>query len=512
VDAGTGKQVKGLTVTVRRLVAGKPAGERKLKSDAAGRFRFELPRDWADPPDARIAVSVQAPPGYVALPYRTPYGHGLPTDDGVAVDDLRREQALGVPPYFDRLLLFPTKQVKGRALGPHGKPAEGVEVLVCSAHLKDKVPPHYDRRVVRRTKTDAAGRFAAEVASPGTVVLYLLPDRYAPRLVKLTDPAGDLGDYKLQAGAKVRGTLRGVKNQVLPGRWARVGEPVRRWADSDLDLWNVGLGNLARWCRTDPKGMFETAPLAPGEYEATAHEPGKDLVAGQTRVGEPLGAWFPPQKVTVPAKGAPKAVVLKGVPHVNIEIKVADRDGKPTDRVGFSALLTFDGQTYGLPDFSGKPLDVSNGREVLRVPFGASRLEVYQYPRHPLTLCNYRPGKDAAEQNGRSVILKDLDGDRTLEYVWARGAVASLRVSTKDGSPLPEDTEVKVFHPKSFCWLTPVARGTYRLGDVYPDEPLTIEVQAEGYKPVRKVFKVPAGTPQRLEVVLEKTLRREKGK
>src|SRR5262249_1723774 len=196
--------------------------------------------------DARIAVSVQAPSGYVAQPYRNRSpGFGDRTEDGVALDELRREQALGIPPYFDRVLLFSIKQIKGRILDPHGKPAEGVQVLACSVHLKDI--PILPRRVVRRTKTDADGRFAVEGASPGTLVLYLLPDAYAPRLVKLTDPADNLGDYKLHAGTKVRGKLRGVKNQILPGRWVRVGEPVR-FPVPDLDLWNVGFGSLARWC------------------------------------------------------------------------------------------------------------------------------------------------------------------------------------------------------------------------------------------------------------------------
>jgi RNA polymerase sigma factor (sigma-70 family) len=518
VDAGTGKPVKGLAVVVRRLVAGKPAGQLKLKADAAGRFRFELPRDWADPPDARITVSVQAPPGYVAQPYRKNYGDW--EDVGVRVDELRREQALGLLPYFDRVLLLSTKQIKGRVLDPHGKPAEGVQVLACSAHLKDNkvFPP---RRVVRRTKTDADGRFAAEVASPGTVVLYLLPDQYAPRLVKLTDPAANLGDYKLQAGAKVSGKLVGIKNQILPGRWVRVGEPIGDPnTDANLDLWNVGFGSLARWCRTGPAGTFETAPLAPGEYEATAHDPGQDPVAGRARAGEPLDAWFPPQKVTVPAKGAPARVILKAEPHVNVEIKVADRDGKPRDAYALSVRITHDGKNYKVANLFGDSIvllrEFDNGRRVLRVPYGASSMEVFLLPRGLSDLCDYRPDKDAAEHRGWSVFLKDLDGDRTLEYVWAQGVQASLRLSTKDGSPPPEDVELKLVQKQKSPYGVPfplsVGGGLYRLGFVRPDVPLRIEVTAIGYKPVTREVKLPAGKPHRLEVVLEKAPQKEKGK
>lgn len=517
VDADTGKPVEGLAVVVGRLVAGKPAGELKLKADAAGRFRFELPRDWADPPDARITVSVQAPPGFVARPYRHNYSDRQ--DVGVSVDELRREQALGIPPYFDRILLvsFSTKQVKGRVLDPHGKPAEGVDVLACSVHLNEKV----GQKMVRRTKTDADGRFAAEVASPGTVVLYLLPDQYAPWLVKLTDPADNLGDYKLQAGAKVRGKLLTVKNQLLPGRWVRVGEPIGEPAMGDLDLWQVGFGSLARWCRIGPSGTFETAPLAPGEYEVTAHDPGEDPIAGRARVGEPLEGWFPPQQVTVPAKGAPKRVVLQAVPHVNVEIKVADRDGKPRDAGGLWVNFTHDGKDYNMVHLFGDMESANrhryvNGRQVLRVPYGASNLRVLLLAWQGMSnVCDYRPGKDAAVQRGLTVYLKDdLDGDRKLEWVWAQGVDASLRISTKDGSPLPEETKLRVVSQRKddLRPAYPVGEGLYWLSNIHPDEPVRIEVTAIGYKPVAKEVKVPAGKPQRLEVVLEPLAQKDNGK
>lgn len=88
-------------------------------------------------------------------------------ETGVTLDELWREQILGVPLYFDRMLLFPTKQVKGRILDPNGKPAQGVEVLACSVHGDDKV---YPRRIVRRAKLQMVRPdepFTIEVKAPG---------------------------------------------------------------------------------------------------------------------------------------------------------------------------------------------------------------------------------------------------------------------------------------------------------------------------------------------------------
>jgi 5-hydroxyisourate hydrolase-like protein (transthyretin family) len=47
VDASSGKPVKGVPVLVQRQVEGKTSGEIKLVSDAEGRFKFDLPADWA---------------------------------------------------------------------------------------------------------------------------------------------------------------------------------------------------------------------------------------------------------------------------------------------------------------------------------------------------------------------------------------------------------------------------------------------------------------------------------
>jgi RNA polymerase sigma factor (sigma-70 family) len=500
-DAVTGQPGGGLTVTVRRAVAGNPAGEVKLTTEKTGRFRFELPADWADPPNARLAVTVQTPAGYVGLPYRTQYGS--PTEDGVPLAELRGEKAIGVPPYFDRILLFPAKEVQGRVLDPAGKPAAGVDVVVCSVHLKDKaVPPH---RVVRRAKTDADGRFAAEVASPGPAVLYLLPDQHAVRVVKLTDPAGNLGEYKLDAGVEVAGKLRDARDRPLPGRWVRVGTTANR-LDIDEDLWNVGLGSLARWCRTGPDGTFHAPPLPPGEYEASAHDPGGDPVAGRERAGEPLAACVLPAKVTVRADRAPDRVVLRAVPHVNVEMRVADRDGKPRDGIGFFPRFTFDGKEYRSVA-AGWPVPGRDGRAVLRVPHGTSALEVFVSTGEAAVTCRLRPGQGAARELATNVYLEKLEGDQTLEFVWARGADASLRVTTKDGTSLPAEVSVDARHSSiEHCSSVPVADGLYRLYRVEAGRELRITVRAEGWEAVTRTVTLPAGTPQQVEVALEKKL------
>jgi RNA polymerase sigma factor (sigma-70 family) len=514
VEAGTDKPIRGVAVWVRRLVNGKPTGEVKLVSDAAGRFHFDLPADWAQTRHAKVAVSVEAPPGYAGFPYRTLLGR--PTEGGITLNALQTEKALGVPPYFDRILLFPTQPIRGRVLDPDGKPAAGVAVVACSVHLKDKAtPPH---RLIRRMKTDANGRFEADVMSPGPAVLYLLPDRYAARYVKLTDPAGDLGDYKLERGVEVAGKLRDLKNQPLPGRWVRVGTPPG--PDSDRELWTVGIGGFARWCRTGPDGTFRTAPLPDGDYQATAHgtnrsahvaeedgitDPSWDELAGRERVGEPLEVCIVPQKVSVRAgKAAP--VVLRAVPHVNVEIRVADRDGKPRE-AAFPYRYTFEGaEPWGYQGSLEWPT-THGGRLVIRVPHGSSRLDC-QAISHG-AVCSFQPPKGPKDDKlfARGQILAlfgGLDADKRVDVLWVGEADASLKLSAKDGSPL-EGVEIDARHDAANpIGAAPMGGGAYLLWHVQPDKAFSINVKAEGYQPVTREFTVPTGKPTRIEIVLEK--------
>jgi hypothetical protein len=512
-NAMTDKPVPGLAVHVRRLVEGKPAGEVKLVSDAAGHFHFDLPADWDKTPDARLAVTVEAPPGFVAFPYRKLLGWS--TERGVDLEELRRERALGVPQYFDRILLYPTKEVKGCVFDPDGKPAEGVEVVACSVHLKDNASPAH--RLLRRLKTDKEGRFEADVLSPGPVVLYLLPERYAARYVKLNDPAGDLGDYRLEPGVEVAGKLRDAKNQPLPGRWVRVGTPTG--TDADRDLVTVGVGGFARWCRTAPDGSFRTAPLPDGDYQATAHGirrwarvaedfPGEDAswddLAGRERVGEPLEVCFVPQPVSVKSgKAAP--VVLRAVPHVNIEINVADRDGKPREAI-FPYRYTFDGKEHW--DCAGhlELPTTRDGRLTIRVPHGSSRLQVDAMSQE--AVCLFHKPKGAKDDpfilGEEAIFLKGVDADKCVDVLWVREADASLKVSAKDGSPI-KDVDIDVRHGSDYpIGAAPWGGGMYQLWHVQPDRPFTIQVKADGYEPVTKEVTAPAGKPTRIEITLDK--------
>jgi len=514
-DATTDKVVKGVAVLVRRFAGGKRADEIKLVSDAAGHFRFDLPADWSKSADAKVAVSVEAPPGYAGFPYRTQLG--TQTDTGVTLDELRREKALGVPSYFDRILMFPTKPVKGRVLDPDGKPAAGMDVVVCSVHLKDKaVGPH---RLVRRTKTDAGGRFDGEVLSPGPVVLYLLPERYAARYVKLNDPEGDLGDYKLEAGIEVAGKLRDLRNDPLPGCWVRVG--TSPGLDADRDLWTVGMGGFARWCRTGPDGTFRTAPLPAGEYQASAHgvkrkgeslstpygwrqDPSWDGLADRERVGEPLEVCIVPQAVSVRPGEIPQ-VVLRAVPHVNIEIRVADRDGNPQECI-VPFRYTFDSKEYWDSHGNLDTPTTREGRLVIRVPHGASRLDGSVMARGAICLCqNSKGAKDNQFANGPMfAFFKGIDEDKNLDILWIREADASLKVSAKDGSPLP-DVEIDLRHSgHESGGAAPMGSEMYRLWSVQPGRPLNIRVEAAGYETVTKTVTAPAGAATRIEITMEK--------
>jgi len=511
VSAATDKPVKGVTVLVRRMVHGKAAGEVKLVSDAAGRFRIELPATWTSLPEAQLAVDVEAPRGFVAFPYRTEMGAS--TESGVPLGALRWQQELGVPPYFDRILLFPTKEIRGRLETPDGKSANGVDVVACSVPTKATAGVNH---VVRRTKTDSEGRFMVEVASPGRVVLYYLPEHYAARYAKLKNAEGDLGTYKLEEGALVTGKLLDVRNQPLPGRWVRVGTPAGPESD-DIELSQVGLGGFARWCKTGPGGTFRTAPLPAGEYEVSAHGinrwagsaessgggvPSWDDLAGRERVGEPLEACIVPQKVVVRPGNTPE-LMLRAVPHVTIEIRAIDGDGgRP--KVNFHApyRYVFDDKEYFTYSGFVEMPTAQDGRLVVRVPRGALRFDAFLIAKG--ALCRIRNAENRPHLLGPNyVTLLDLDADKTIECVCRPWLNASLKLSGRDGSPLKEvDIDARQ-SPREPCYTAPVADGIYWIAGIQPDRPLQIAVKAKGYEAVAEEVPVGNGSPGCIELVLE---------
>ena len=441
---------------------------------------------------------------------------GEDTENGVPIGDLRRLQEIGVPPFFHRVLLFPTKEIRGRLETPDGKPAEGIDVVACSVPLKDKVGvPH---RMIRRTKTDKQGRFTAEVASPGPVVLYFLPERYAARYVKLNDVEGDLGIYKLEEGVQVSGKLHDIRQQPLAGLWVRVGTPSD--SEGDHDLWSVGLGGFARWCRTGPGGHFRTAPLPGGEYVASVY--GTDgnwgdyfthtFLMGRERIGEPLNFCILPQKVVVKPGQKPQLVTLNAVPHVNVDLRVADREGKPPrGEIRASCGYQFDGKDGDAP-FS----TVRDGQLRIRVPHGSKNLRLSLYSKDGI--CRIRePGDPNARLglqdilHGGHVHLCNLEADRTLDYVWIPRIDASLKIRDKKGAPITDvDLEMKqgptkwIQVPFELVWSQEVGDGIYWLAFLQPDLPLDIRVKAEGYEPTKKVVKLTDKSSQYIEITLEK--------
>jgi len=112
---------------------------------------------------------------------------------------------------------------------------------------------------------------------------------------------------------------------------------------------------------------------------------------------------------------------MRAVPHVNIEIKVADRDGSPHDCI-VPFRYTFDGKEYW--DSHGN-LDMpttGDGRLVLRVPHGASRLDGSAMARGAICLCrNSKEAKNKQFANGPMfAYFNGIDEDKTLDILWIR--------------------------------------------------------------------------------------------
>jgi RNA polymerase sigma factor (sigma-70 family) len=503
LNAVSGKPVAGVKVVVRWLVGGRTEGEAKLVSDNSGRFRFDSLPGQKSGQNGEVEVSVEAPPGFIGSPALYPGfyydSHWIKSPSSVPIEALRRGAEQRIPPYFDRVLLFPSKEVSGRLLTPDSKPAADVDIVACSVPLKDDFSHH----VIRRTKTGADGRFKAEVASPGPVVLYFLPEQYAARYVKLTDPGIDLGTYRLEAGVEVNGKLSDAKGRRLEGQWVYIG--LLNTPEADHELWSVGLGGFGRWCRSGPGGTFRTAPLPPGEFFATVHGPGHDRFRDRELTGRPLESCFVPQKVTVRPGGA-EVVVLNAVPHVNVELKVVDRDGKPKADTWVGVIsYYFDGKYIpASSDYS--PRTDQDGRVLLQVPHGATFVQLGRN-YESADIYSFRPGEGTKiDRYGGSYLWIDkAEADRSFEVRWERGAEAWLHVAGKDGSAI-KNLEIRAQNGDgSHVIVLPRGEGFFQLkGSLKADLPCTVTAKAHGYKEATTTIKLPAGALKRIDMTLEK--------
>ncbi len=434
----------------------------------------------------------------------------------------------------------PPPVLVGSVRGPDGKPLEGALVLYRPLVASD-------RELAATTRTDAEGRFHAELKTPGPVYVRVTAKGLGGRTFEKVQPGSPLA-VVLERGSTIEGFVRGATGQPL-GRVRVKASPDLRVAMSNWET-----DEQAVEARTDARGRFRLEGIGPGLYSVSAtarglgsaHKgnvrPGTtvDLIARPGgwlagRVSDPQGrplrgalvrAEMEPQfwgGSTVETTDAEGRFELPGLDAGNYTVVARHADFAPGVASGVAVdaegradltlmLATGAAVTGRLVDPEERPL---GGRvaaqelagqpmprslvELLRADAGADgRFRIDRVPPGSYALGAVAPGhagrRIEAEVSGREVLV-DL-GDIALE----QGLAIRGRVRTSSGAPVSDAQIVTsgfdMMRGGTFSEVRSEPDGAFVLAGLMPG-PTRVMVRAIGFASLNKTL-TPGGDPVEL--------------
>jgi beta-lactamase regulating signal transducer with metallopeptidase domain len=505
-DKDTGKPIVDAVVTVRRSLYGDPEvkpedwiiEETKHKTDKDGKYRFTIPPEQSAKRYLYIELDVEA------------QGYAPQKGFGYALSMILKNEKIGGRPFFEDVTLRAGKEITGIIQTPDGKPAAGVKVLAYSVTDK-RSQGEFEYGSFADTKTDANGKFALTVVTPGPCAFWILPTKYAPSSHAVKDnKRGDLGTFGLTEGIVLKGKAVDAQGKPLAGMFVGA-----QREDRDDVLGGLPVADsIVRCSPTDDKGEFELMPLPPGMYRVQPSEynsePSRD---GRGSTNRTLPAVFLPQKVKLVAGQKPDPLEVRAVPHVVIEAQYYDSKGKM--RRGHAPFVF--GQIDGQSWFTEAKAD-ADGKVTVLAPHGLEYAKL-QLSTNEHSALRWRKEKGGALSRAREIDLGTLDKDvKGIEIVRYEAPILLVKVTTKAGAK-PKDAGVTAVYPEekgltegrfivkggrnSDVTFEEQEDGRFRSEQVLPDEEVTVTAHATGYKDGTTKVKLAEGTTKDVEIVLE---------
>jgi len=506
-DKDTGKPIAGALVTVRRSLYGDPElkpedwnlRETKHTTDKDGKYSFTIPPEQSSKRYLYIELDAEAP------------GYAPQKGFGYALSMILKNEKIGGRPFFETVTLRAGKEISGAIEAPDGKPVAGVKVLAYSVTSK-RGQGEFEYGSFADTKTDAKGRFALTVVTPGDAVFWVLPTKYAPSTHAVKDnKRGDVGKIGLQEGLVLRGKAVDTQGKPLAGMYVAAEKEGRDEALASLAV----ADSIARCALTNDNGEFELMPLPPGTYRVHPsdynREPSQDTRRFTHR---PLPAVFLPQKVTLSAGQKAEPIEVRAVPHVVVEAQYYDSKGKT--RRGHSPFLF--GQIDGQSWFAEAKAD-ANGKVSVLAPHGLENTQL-QLSTNEHSALRWRKAKGDQLSRGRQIALGTLDKDvKGIEIVRYEAPILLVKVTAKEGGK-PKGAAVTALYPeekglqeggfsvkngrRSDVSFEEQEDGRFRSSQLLPDEEVTVAAHAEGYQDATAKVKLAEGATKDVEIVLEK--------
>jgi hypothetical protein len=501
MEKGSSKPIAGATVTVRRSLLGDPElkernpimEETKHQTDAEGKYSFTIPPEQTAKKYLYIELDVVHP----NYPPRKHFGYALSM--------IRKNEKMGGRPFFEKVYLIPGAAITGTLRVPDGNPAVGVKVQSFS--VPGNGIDSFRNFSFADCRTDAQGHFRLVVATPGTAVFWVLPEKFILTVHRVKEgQRGDLGTFSLLPGPTLRGKVLDVRGQPVVGVNVNV---TKRGQSEELQGLPVA-DSIARSAVSDAKGEFVTGPLPPGEYVVQPGDFPRDSSRDDRKTYRVPGVFLP-QKVVL--KGdAPNQCEVREVPHVVIEAQYYDSKGKKSRGHEPHVFGQIEKEFW----FGEAKVD-PNGKVVIRVPHGLENVQLSLMTNEHGAL-RYRKAKGEPLTYGRQINLGTLNDDvRGIEIIRYVAPIAIVKVTVKDGMQ-PAKLGVSALYKKkspdgrfilangvnSDVYFQKQADGRYRTSQLLPDEDFTVTAQAEGYAPRSTTLRLPEGETREVELVLEK--------
>jgi hypothetical protein len=422
--------------------------------------------------------------------------------------------------------------LSGTVVEPSGALAAGMKVFAYSSPTRDKLWGAQ----FQKTTTDGRGKFRLNVHPTGTVLVWLMPERFAPSMhvidmtfadlgryvsslvTRQLAPSGqggerkgrDLGRFALEEGITLRGRVIDLKGKPVTGVWVEadlVGGPAKK-------PHSLGVGDtIHRAAVTSEMGEFTLNPLSPSDYTIHVRDEHYDwLIEDHTL--RPLPTVFVSQSVSLAAGKAPPAIEFRAVPEAVVEVRYVDSAGKPS--YGHESFLG--GKVAG-SYFSIRVRPDDNGVIVAKVPKGLTGATM-DLITNEHTALRHRVSKNGPLSNTRQIRLGTVDRDmREVTVIRYEAPILIVKAISEDGRPI-YGFRIQGRYPD---WRGPLGHGPFVLdgqpSDIYfygradggwqssqllPDEPLILTVQAPGYQPATEKLSLPEGAVKELAVKLKK--------
>jgi hypothetical protein len=335
------------------------------RTDAAGRWSV----DTAPPHIQGVEYTVTARGFYTDAVYRF----------APPIQQLRNRSAV--------LTINHAVRLEGIVLGPAGKPVAGAKVTTSEEGSGRD----------RQTRTDAAGKFTLEGASPGEATFSVLADHFAPQLLTVMTPSTQPTVVHLRSGTPMKLHVVNRAGKPLVG----VHIDVERWRDTSLL-------NYRMHTDADGNAIWPDAPA--DEVLMIFSKPGRGKI-----VGQPITATTGPINITL----GPKTEVHGAV--------VDAATGKPFKNFTVLFGSGWIGQSYMFWHTSdyGSQFALRPGHES-KFTYSPSQ----SYPQYALRIeaDGYTPATSRR--------FADDEGDLQLKFEMVKGTPVAGTVYTPDRKPV----------------------------------------------------------------------------